>query len=125
MVRYGELALKSPPVRREFERTLRRNLLDQFASAGLSCRVRSDRGHLYLDVDDARAAARVARRVFGVTPVSPAHDVPTEKAAIGAMLLALADPLLPKGNRFAVRARRTGQHPFTSQELAAELGGVV
>jgi tRNA uracil 4-sulfurtransferase len=125
MVRYGELALKSPPVRREFERTLRRNLLDQFVVAGLSCRVRSDRGHLYLDVDDARAAAHVARRVFGVTSVSPARDVATDKAVIGPTLLEMADALLPPGTRFAVRARRTGQHSFTSQELAAELGGVV
>jgi thiamine biosynthesis protein ThiI len=125
MVRYGELALKSPPVRREFERTLRRNLLDHFVANGLSCRVRSDRGHLYLDVDDARAAARVARRVFGVTSVSPATDVPTDKTAIAETLLVMAEPLLPHGQRFAVRARRTGQHPFTSQELAAELGGVI
>ena len=125
LVRYGELALKSPPVRREFERTLRRNLLDQFAAAGVSCRVRSDRGHLYLDVEDARAAARIARRVFGVTSVSPARDVPTDRAVIASTLLEMADALLPKGQRFAVRARRTGQHPFTSQELAAELGGAV
>ena len=125
LVRYGELALKSPPVRREFERTLQRNLLEQFAAAGMSCRLRNDRGHFYVESDDASAAARVARRVFGVTSVSVVWEVPTDRAVIARRLLELADPLLRPGCSFAVRARRTGQHPFTSQELARDLGGAV
>lgn len=125
LVRYGELALKSPPVRREFERTLRQNLLEQFRRAGVPCRVRSDRGHLYLEVDDPSAAARVARRVFGVTSVSAAREIDTDRAAIRAGVVALADGRVARGRRFAVRARRTGKHDFTSQELAAELGGAV
>jgi len=39
--------------------------------------------------------------------------------------LELADPRLPAGASFAVRGRRTGSHPFTSQELARDLGGDV
>jgi len=40
-------------------------------------------------------------------------------------LLELAGPRLVAGRRFAVRARRTGQHSFTSQQLAADLGAAV
>ncbi len=125
LVRYGELALKSPPVRREFEGALRRNLLDLFLAAGTTCRVRSDRGHLYLEVDDPANALRLARRVFGVTSVSLAREVPTDREEIRRALVDLARPEVAPGRSFAIRARRTGQHPFTSQELAAELGGVV
>jgi tRNA uracil 4-sulfurtransferase len=125
LVRYGELALKSPPVRREFESSLRRNILDQFVRAGITGRLRSDRGHLYVEADAPEAALRVLCRVFGVTSVSEVHEVPTERAAIRDRLLELADPRLVPGARFAVRARRTGQHPFTSQELARDLGGDV
>ncbi len=125
LVRYGELALKSPPVRREFESALRRNLLDQFVRAGRSARLRSDRGHLYLDADDPGAAVRLVRRVFGVTSASVAEEVPTDRAVIRDRLLALSDARLTAGSSFAVRARRTGQHPFTSQELARDLGGDV
>jgi thiamine biosynthesis protein ThiI len=125
LVRYGELALKSAPVRREFEQTLRRNLLAQFLRAGVTCRVRGDRGHLYVDVDDPASAIRIVRRVFGVTSVSPAVELPTDRDEIRRVLLDRAEPLLPPGARFAVRGRRTGQHDFTSQELAAELGGAV
>ncbi len=125
LIRYGELALKSPPVRREFETALRRNLLAQFLAAGVACRVRSDRGHLYAEVDHPEAAARVACRVFGVTSVSPAEEIPTDRAGIRERLLGMAKELLGPGQSFAIRARRTGRHDFTSQELAAELGAAV
>ena len=123
MVRYGELALKSAPVRREFERALRKNIVDHFAVAGTSCRLRSDRGHLYVEADEASAAIRILRRVFGVTSVSEVVEIATERAAIRAAVLALVGGHMKTGVRFAVRARRTGQHDFTSQELAAALGG--
>jgi tRNA uracil 4-sulfurtransferase len=123
LVRYGELALKSPPVRREFESALRRNILDQFVREGIAARLRSDRGHLYVEANDPEAATRLVRRVFGVTSVSVVYEVPTDREQIRDRLLALADPRLPAGASFAVRARRTGQHPFTSQELARDLGG--
>jgi tRNA uracil 4-sulfurtransferase len=125
LVRYGELALKSPPVRREFESTLRRNILDQFVRDGLPGRLRSDRGHLYVEADDGDRAVRLLRRVFGVTSVSIVYEVPSEREKIRDRLLELAEPRLTPGARFAVRARRTGQHPFTSQQLAGDLGGDV
>lgn len=125
LVRYGELALKSPPVRREFERALHRNILDQFVAASEPCRLRSDRGHLYVEAEDAARAIRLLRRVFGITSVSEVREVPTDRDAIRAALLEVAAPVLRPGSRFAVRARRTGQHPFTSQELARDLGGDV
>jgi tRNA uracil 4-sulfurtransferase len=123
LVRYGELALKSAPVRREFESALRRNLLDQFVRAGLAGRVRADHGHLYVEADQAEPALRLVARVFGVTSVSEVHEVPTDRAQLTTRLLELAGPRLRPGASFAVRARRTGQHPFTSQELARDLGG--
>ena len=126
LVRYGELALKSAPVRREFESHLRRNILDQFVREGLTGRLRADHGHLYVEVDDGPRAAHVLQRVFGITSVSLVHEVPSERGSIRDRLLELAEPRLRSGASFAVRARRTGgQHPFTSQELARDLGGDV
>lgn len=125
LVRYGELALKSSPVRREFEAALRRNLLDQFVEAGLEGRVRADHGHLYVEVADAERAMRLVARVFGVTSASVVREVPTDRPVITRTVLELVGPRLGPAARFAVRARRTGQHPFTSQELARDLGGDV
>ncbi len=125
LVRYGELALKSPPVRREFEQRLQRNILDQFVAEGVSCRLRADHGHIYVECEAASPAVRLLRRVFGVTSLSVVEEVPTERAAIRDRLFALAEPKLVAGSSFAVRARRTGQHPFTSQELARDLGAEI
>ncbi|HTW40129.1 MAG TPA: THUMP domain-containing protein [Thermoplasmata archaeon] len=126
LVRYGELALKSAPVRREFEGSLRRNILDQFVREGLTGRLRADHGHLYVEVDDGERALRVLRRVFGITSVSLVHEVPSDRTAIRDRLLDLSESRLHDGASFAVRARRTGgHHPFTSQELARDLGGDV
>ena len=125
LVRYGELALKSPPVRREFETSRRRNIVRQFVREGRELRLRSDRGHLYAEVEDPDRGARLLRRVFGVTSVSVVEEVPTDRSAIRVRLLELAGPRLAAGASFAVRARRTGSHPFTSQELARDLGADV
>lgn len=123
LVRYGELALKSAPVRREFERTLQHNIMGQFLAAGRTCRLRADHGHLYVESDDDTTAVKLVRRVFGVTSVSSVEEIPTDLEGIRAGVLRWADPLLPAGSAFAVRARRTGSHSFTSQELARDLGG--
>jgi tRNA uracil 4-sulfurtransferase len=125
LVRYGELALKSPPVRREFERTLQRNIMGQFLAAGRSCRLRADHGHLYVESDDESEGIRLVRRVFGVTSVSPVVEIPTDLEGIRAQVVSWADPLLLPRSSFAIRARRTGSHSFTSQELARDLGGLL
>jgi adenylyl- and sulfurtransferase ThiI len=125
LVRYGELALKSPPVRREFERRLERNILERFRAAGVPCRIRSDHGHFYVVAEAGASASRLLRTVFGVTSVSEVTEVDSEEPKIEAALLALADPVLRPGSRYAVRARRVGSHPFTSQELAGHLGAAI
>jgi tRNA uracil 4-sulfurtransferase len=122
LVRYGELALKSAPVRREFEHTLQRNILNQFLTAGRACRLRADHGHLYVESDDANTAEHLVRRVFGVTSVSTVEETPTELEGIRTRVVSWADALLTPGSSFAIRARRTGTHSFTSQELAKDLG---
>lgn len=125
LVRYGELALKSPPVRREFERTLQRNIVEQFRTEGRACRLTADHGHLYVMTEEPAPAVRILRRVFGITSVSVVTEVPTDRAEITRVLLNVADPLLSPGRRFAIRARRTGSHNFTSQGLARDLGSEV
>lgn len=122
LVRYGELALKSAPVRREFESSLRRNILDQLVTEKLQGRLRSDHGHLYVESDSADPAVRLLRRVFGVTSVSVVTEVATDRTEIREKMLELAEPRLASATSFAMRVRRTGSHPFTSQELARDLG---
>lgn len=125
LVRYGELALKSPPVRREFETRLKRNLLEAFLQEKRTCTLSADHGHVYVHTADAEEAIPIVRRTFGVVSVSPARTLETDVPSIVRTMVEEADRLLPQGSRFAVRARRTGTHPFTSQALAAEVGAAI
>lgn len=124
LLRYGELALKSAPVRREFEGRLRGNLLKAFLRAGVECTVTSDHGHLYLGVADAREAIPVARRVFGLVSVSPVVVLPTDLDALSEHVVRHARDWM-EGTRFAIRTRRTGTHPFTSHDVDVRLGADV
>lgn len=125
LLRYGELALKSPPVRREFERTLSRNILDRLRDAGISCHLRADHGHLYVTAQEDSRLLPILRTVFGITSLSEVRELPSDPAMIESELLRVGDSVLTSGQRFAVRTRRVGSHSFTSQELARTLGAAL
>jgi len=124
LLRYGELALKSPPVRREFEGRLKKNVLLAFVKAGMECIVTSDHGHLYVQTADARAALPITRRIFGLVSVSEVTVMPTDLDAISAQVVSFARSL-KDGAKFAVRSRRTGTHPFTSHDVDVKVGAAI
>jgi thiamine biosynthesis protein ThiI len=125
LVRYGELALKSRPVRLRFERTLIRNIEDLFIHAKEECLVERQWGRILLFAkDDARARA-ILGRVFGVTSFSPANECGSDAAEISKVVAARSLQVLKPSQSFAIRARRTGSHAYTSQTLAAQVGSAV
>ncbi|RLF50785.1 MAG: hypothetical protein DRN19_03940 [Thermoplasmata archaeon] len=67
-------------------------------------------------------ALEVLKKIFGVASVSPSAETSsTMKSIIKKSLEMMAE--IPKdGKTFAVRVRRTGNHDFTSQDVAVEVG---
>jgi len=122
LVRFGELALKSPYVRRQLRDRLVANIQDLFAAEGSECLTRADHGRIYVEVDDVPAASAGLRRVFGIVSFSPARETSSDPTDIGDFAVRLAADRLPRGGSFAIRARRSGTHPYTSQDLAKVLG---
>lgn len=123
LVRYGELALKSRRVRARFTARLRDFIIEAFSHEDLDCVIEDDGGHLYVYSSDLPAATRRLSRVFGVVSVSPALRVPFEGMddlceAVAGYARRIPEP----GGTFAIRARRTGVHDFTSVELGREAG---
>lgn len=123
LVRFGEIGIKSPPVRRAMLERLRQNLLDQMLRAGVEGDVRSMGSRLWMVGPDPKALVGVACHTFGVVSVSPCQMVHADLAAIGAAAaqLALARPW----STFAIRATREGTHPFSSQEVQVKTGAAV
>jgi len=125
LVRFGELALKSRYVRRQQQDRLVTNILELFAAAGTECLASSDFGRIYVRCDDTATATACLTRAFGVVSFSPAVEAPSTLPALCTAVAEYAKPLMKAGMSFAIRARRSGTHPYTSQDLGREAGSAV
>ena len=127
----GEVANKSNRTRRRFHKRLVRNLGDALNSSGARARVSDRWSRLFVTVSGpARApsageAMQAAARVFGVHSFS----------RVDAVLDADLDRIVQaghklyrdrvRGRRYAVAARRTGRHAFSSRDIGVHLGAAL
>ncbi len=125
LVRYGEIGLKSASVRRRFEQQLVSDIRRRHALQQLPCVITQARGRLYVDSNDWRRSCEILSRTFGVVSFSPVQQVTSELDDLTKAVVESAGPLLFKGATFAIRTRRSGNHPYTSQSLAKSLGAAV
>jgi thiamine biosynthesis protein ThiI len=116
----GELFIKSKRTRSAFLRRLMANIED--ALSGLPGEASARRGwdRILVRATDENVRAVLAR-VFGLSSFSPI-DVVTP--ATMEDILAGADHFLERvrGRTFAIRARRAGEHPFSSHDIQVALG---
>ncbi len=125
IVRYGELALKSSGIRNWYEKILIKNIVAMLDSRGIPySHIRREWGRIFIESTDARAA-EAAADVFGIVSTSPAlmAEPSLEKAA--RMCASLAQDLIQEGESFAIRARRSGNHPFSSADVGKTCGDAV
>ncbi|HUR25836.1 MAG TPA: THUMP domain-containing protein [Candidatus Thermoplasmatota archaeon] len=123
LVRFGEIGIKSPPVRRQMLERLRLNLLDQMLRASVEGDAKTMGSRLWLVGPKPAGLAQVACRTFGVVSVSPCQVVHADLDAIGAAAAVFA--LDRPWTTFAVRATREGTHAFSSHEVQVSVGSAV
>lgn len=122
LVRFGELALKSRFVRRQLRDRLVGNIQDLFAAEGVECITEADEARVYVHADDVQRARGILTRVFGVVSVSLATETKSDMDSLrDAVLEEAAKAIAPRAT-FALRPRRVGTHPYTSQDIARGLG---
>jgi thiamine biosynthesis protein ThiI len=121
LVRHGDIGVKSSRVQNWMERRLRENVAAMLEARSIGGSVERDWGRLFVRTSDPSAAANAVGDVFGVVSASPAVTVPPDLDAIAESLAATARRHYEAGT-FAVDARRTGEHAFTSQEVG-QVGG--
>ena len=78
LLRYGEIALKSPKVRSRFQKHLIRNIEDQFLLHNLECIVKSEWGRIFLHTPDFEKASSILKHIFGVISFSEVQEVDAE-----------------------------------------------
>jgi thiamine biosynthesis protein ThiI len=125
IVRYGELALKSTGVRNWYEKILVKNISAMLDHRGIPySKISREWGRIFIKSDDVRAA-KAASDVFGVVSTSFAQVTDATIEAAGALCAELADGYISEGQSFAIRARRTGNHSFSSRDIGMKCGDAV
>lgn len=117
LVRYSEIFLKSDPVRRRWENVLIKNILAVMPGV----HVRNERGRIWLD---GNVRPDHLKNIFGVVSFSEVEHYGVDEIAA-----VLPDYCLRHGfdraKTFAVRVKRVGDHPFSSNEKAIEYGSLL
>ncbi|MDV2482159.1 tRNA 4-thiouridine(8) synthase ThiI [Methanoculleus sp. Wushi-C6] len=117
LVRYSEVFLKSEPVRREWERTLIRNIKRVLPDS----EPWRERGRIWLSgvVDPEKL-----KSIFGIVSISLCDVVPLDGLSGG--ILAFCERRdIAEAATFALRIRHVGKHSFTSRDLAERLGDLI
>jgi len=122
MARYGELFLKSEPVKRHFIGMLLRNIRNALGAAGLECRFETPRGRILIYGDDPDKIAGIVSRIFGIVDVSICLHTSPDPEDLKRAALDLASSRLKTGMSFAVRAKRQHKTGMDSQELGRVIG---
>jgi thiamine biosynthesis protein ThiI len=125
IVRYGELALKSPGVRNWYEKILMKNITAMLDSKGIPYSLmRREWGRIFIETTDARAA-RAAADVFGVVSTSSALITEPDLESAAGTCAVLGKDIILEGESFAIRARRSGNHSFSSADIGRACGDAV
>lgn len=125
---FPEITIKSPPVRKRFIKHLRENLKELFRGLGFSVQVTRDwdKIDVFADTDEAVAIAQVAEILShtpGIAyfsqvqtyPLGDLEDIFQKTKAIWGEAL--------EDKTFCVRAKRNGDHEFSSIEVERYVGG--
>ncbi len=125
LVRYGELGLKSPKVKKRFQKILKKNIEDAFLKEDTQCITSMDWGRIYVHTDNDNMAERILEKIFGVTSFSKVIETSSDMEDICRTSADYSKDIITKNSTFAVRTKRTGKHEYTSQDVAKETGSAI
>ena len=124
-MRYAEIGLKSIPVRKRFESTLKDNLLNMLMQDGVEALVTNKGARFYVEAADIDAAVRSVRKVFGIASLSVAEESTSKMEDMCQTAAEYSRSRLSEGQSFAVKARREGTQSYTSLDMGREIGSAI
>ncbi|MEN3035570.1 MAG: THUMP domain-containing protein [Candidatus Methanosuratincola sp.] len=120
----GEIGIKSRPVRRDYEQRLLKYLKERLREKGVPfSEIWRVAGRIYIKTGEPIVASRLASKIFGISSASPGQMTTSRLDDIGRVAVMMSKEFAP--GSFAVRCRRVGSHPYTSQEAAAKVGEAI
>jgi Thiamine biosynthesis ATP pyrophosphatase len=106
VVRYGELFLKSEPVKKRFIGILIDNIRKALEANRLAFRLEHPRGRIIIHGEDSAAIAPIVARIFGVVDTALCVRTGSDPEVLARTVTALATKNLSPGMSFAVRVKR-------------------
>ena len=126
LIAYGEITLKSKPVRAMLERRLVSQASLVLRMAGVrEFRIHRKPGRIVVKCGEALRAAEALSKLFGVVYTMPATEADADLNVITQTARDLAVEEIGPGETFAVRAKVVGEHPFRSKDIEQAVGAVV
>jgi len=125
LVRYCEIGVKSPVVRKRFEKKLISNIKKL-----IKCKITINQGRIFLFPEDHDETLKSLKKIFGVVSFSPTISTETDFDSVKEAVQGYIKELMDKGEfnpekPFAVKCRRVGTHDFSSREMAGFCGAAV
>ncbi|MBI2529997.1 MAG: hypothetical protein HYW05_02545 [Candidatus Diapherotrites archaeon] len=125
----SEISLKSEHVMRFFMRKLAENIKTALKNSGAECgRIVMGRGRLFISADatNLQKIPQLLPRIFGLHAFAPAEIYEgAEMENIKSAVVEYAKPLLNNSSSFALRVSRSGQHKFSSHDVAVQCGAAI
>lgn len=124
-MRYCEIGLKSTPVRRRFESILKDNMLTMLAADGVEALISYADARFFIETEEIAKCVESVKKVFGIASLSVAEECTSEMEDICASAAKYSEGRISEGQSFAVKARREGNHPYTSMDVGREAGSAI
>ena len=125
LVRYCEIGLKSTPVRRRFEAILKENMLTMLAADGIETLITYADARYFIETDNIEGCVNSVKKVFGIASLSVAEECTSDMDDICRTAAEYSVGRIGEGQSFAVKARREGNHPYTSMDVGREAGSAI
>ncbi len=125
LIRYGEIALKAKQTRKRFENTLVNNIKDALNTKNLQNKLKREWGRIYIYSEQIEKCVSILHKIFGIKSISPAIQTNSKISEISKIAKSISKEKLESGKSFAIRVNRTGDHDFTSQDIAIQIGNEI
>lgn len=127
ILRYGELFLKSEPVKKRYLEYLRQHINAVLHAQEISFVLQEFRGRMlvYVAKERMQATCDALSKIFGVVSISPGLKTTHDIEDIKKTAIICAKKRFQQHMSFAVRARRDSVFAYTSLSLAADVGSAL
>ncbi len=130
LIRYGEIWLKSQKVKIRMLKILINNIRKMLKKRNIpfhkyQLSKDSSRVLFFFKNEDIPRALEVIKNVFGIYSASPALRTSNRLENICERAIEVGRYILKKGDKFAIRVKRSGKHDYTSMDVAKIVGKTI